>query len=300
MTAFIIIFSLVALGFTAFAIGITFFLLIEKYIIDPLNPVTYWDYDSLKFAIASLIITAPIYIILINFVQKYLSNGRLNINSHVRKWLSYLTILVSSLVIIGELIAVIMSFLDGELTLMSGLKFLTVTLIAAGILLYSIFDIRREKIHKHNILRIVFNAIIIPLSIITLVIAGFLMESPSHARYRRIDEQTLNKLDSLKNGISNYNFEYEALPENLDVLKKADRVYLYIEDFNSIDAMHPIKYTVVDEDSYSLCADFHLSSTEIEDYSYYGRYDDVFDHEAGYQCFNLDVYNENTKAIQLK
>lgn len=301
VTAFIIIFSLVALGFTAFAIGITFFVLIEKYVVDPLNPVSYWDYDSLKFSIASLVITTPIYIVLINYVQKYLSNGRLNINSHVRKWLSYLTILVSSLVIIGELISVIMNFLDGELTLMVSLKLLTVILIAIGILLYSIFDIRREELKGRNMLRIVFNSIIIPLSIITLIIAGVLMESPSHARYRRIDEQTLNKLNEIKYGISNYNSEYGQLPETLEILQKADRVYLYVEDFNSLDENHPIKYTITDEDSYSLCADFNLSTEEIEKYgSSYNYYEDVLDHEAGYQCFDLDVYNENQKGIYIQ
>ena len=292
VTAFMIILSLVALGFTAFAIGITFFILIEKYVIDPLNPVTYWDYDSLKFSIASLIITTPIYIVLINYIQKFLSNGRLSFSSHVRKWLSYLTILVSILVIIGELIAVIMNFLDGDLTLATGLKLLTVIIISTGILLYSIFDIRRSSIKTKNTLRIIFNCIIIPLTILSLALAIFMMESPIHARYRRIDEKTLNKLSDIKYAISNYNVEYKELPNNLETLKKADRVYLDTEDFNSIDASHPIKYTMVDNDSYSLCADFHLNTDEIEDYSYYNYNKEEFEHEAGYQCFDFDVYNK--------
>lgn len=300
LAAFMYLLSFVALGFTAFAIGNILFLLINKYIADPFAEYDYWGLDSVKFSIASLIITTPVYIVLTNLIQKYTQNGRINLKSQIRKWLSYVIILITSVTIIGELIALIVNFLDGEITLRSFSKLMVVVGISVLIMLYHIFDTKRHEIPKKNTLRLVFNLVIIPLSIITLGLGIFMMEPPSQARYRKIDEKTLEKLESVKNNITYYHKYEKNLPTNLETLKSYGEYGYYYENYNTIDKDHQIQYNITEGNSFELCADFYLDSEAIQKYSN-SYLKDSYQHDNGYQCFEFNASDEkNIEPIMIR
>jgi len=290
LTAFMYLLSFVALAFTAFAIGNILFLLINKYIADPLSEHDYWNFESIKFSIASLIITSPLYIVLTNLIQKYTQNTRINLKSQIRKWLSYAIILISSIVILGELIALIVNFLDGEVTLRSFSKLLVVLGISILIMLYHIFDTKRHEIPKKNTLRLVFNIIIIPLVIISLGLGFFMMEAPSQARHRKIDENTLDKVDSIKNNIQYYYKQTNTLPKDLDSLKINSYDYYYVKNYNTIDQDHQVQYNILENNTFELCADFYLDSKTMAQYSN-SYIKDIYPHNSGYECFNFTNSN---------
>src|SRR6056297_187937 len=283
--ALLILLSLITLCFTAFAIGDIIFLLIDKFIPDPVHSLSAYRFNSIKFSIASLITTAPIYIILINYLQKSLKNGRLPFESSIRKWLGYFSILVSSCIIIGIWIAVIVNFLDGDLTLRFFLQLLTVFLISAGILFYNILNIKRSEIKKHNIIQIIFNSIVIPLSIIALVFGFIMMEPPSQTRARRLDENKLRTINSIRNQIDTHYINTSSLPTSLD------QINLYNKDEEEV--LDQITFSANPEElSYELCTDFNLSSEEITKYgnTYYLN---EFEFEAGHNCFDIEIQRNN-------
>ncbi|HOX96885.1 MAG TPA: DUF5671 domain-containing protein [bacterium] len=290
VTAFLYLLSLVTLGFTAFAIGDILFSLITKYVPDPLLDNTAWAYRDLKFSIASLIITAPLFIVLANYIQKYIKSERISLESQVRKWLSFVTIFIASCVIIGVLIGIIVNYLDGNLSLRMFLELAVVLAISTMILLYNIFDIRRQDVPKKNVLRLVFNSVVIPLAVISLIIAFFLVESPTQARSRRIDEKTMDTMSQIKSVMENYYFNNKNLPNDLDTLKnQGDKYYIYAEDFNTIDKDHSITYERLENNRYKMCADFLLSSEQIKNVSYNTYTLEMFPHNAGNNCFTYEL-----------
>jgi hypothetical protein len=68
--------------------------------------------------------------------------------SGVRKWLTYLTLLVAALIAIGAVIAFLTSFLRGELTPRFLLKVLVVLVLDGGVLWYYFDWIRRKPAPK--------------------------------------------------------------------------------------------------------------------------------------------------------
>lgn len=83
---------------------------------------SYSNDGQLKFAIASLIIATPIFYIISNLINRGLKKGELDKESWIRRWLTYFILLVSSIVLLGVFISVILNFLNGELTSRSILK----------------------------------------------------------------------------------------------------------------------------------------------------------------------------------
>jgi hypothetical protein len=61
-----------------------------------------------------------------------------------RRWLSYLTLFATTVVIVGDLASLIYNVLGGELTLRFVLKVLTVGVMAGGVLLFFVFDLRTD------------------------------------------------------------------------------------------------------------------------------------------------------------
>jgi hypothetical protein len=61
-----------------------------------------------------------------------------------RTWLSYLTLFTATVVVVGDIASLIYNLLGGELTLRFVLKVLTVGLMAGGVLLFFVFDLRAD------------------------------------------------------------------------------------------------------------------------------------------------------------
>jgi hypothetical protein len=58
----------------------------------------------------------------------------------VRKWLTYITLIIAACTLIGDAITLVYSFLSGELSARLILKLLAVAAIAGGVFLYFIQD----------------------------------------------------------------------------------------------------------------------------------------------------------------
>jgi len=148
---FLYLLSLIALGFFAISAGNIVFQIINKNITDIVESYNMrYSIQALRFAISALIVATPIYFVTVWQINKNLAKGLLDKDSGIRKWLTYLIILISSVVIIGDLIAVINSFLNGELTTKFALKTLTILVIAGVTFSYYLYDIKREETGKNK------------------------------------------------------------------------------------------------------------------------------------------------------
>ena len=123
------------LGVWSQALGQIAFVLINRSFPDA-TQTSYSAYYDLAFSLARLIVAYPVYLWVMRLLNRELARHREKYFSGVRKWLTYLTLLIVALIGIGTLIAFLTSFLRGELTIRFVLKVIVVLAIDGGIFLY--------------------------------------------------------------------------------------------------------------------------------------------------------------------
>src|SRR3990167_6812470 len=103
----------------------------------------YYYFPSISFQVATLIVACPLFLLLSWLLQKtYLSDPELR-EASLRKFFAYVTLFVAGAVIAGDLITVIYMFLDGQdITTGFSLKVLTLLVIAGGVFLYYLREIK--------------------------------------------------------------------------------------------------------------------------------------------------------------
>ncbi|PLX25636.1 hypothetical protein C0580_01980 [Candidatus Parcubacteria bacterium] len=295
--AFFYLLSLVALVFVAISVGMIVFQIINKEIVDVLNNYSgsYSD-DVMKFAISAIIVSAPIYYLTSRQIYKSLYKGTLDKDAAVRKWLTYLILLVAVIVMIGFLIATINSFLYGDLTTKFILKTLTALIISGSVFSFYLYDIRREEVAgKKDKVISYFAWVSLFLILIAFVASWFFVESPQDTRNRKIDREITSDLYQINAAVLDYYTLNEEVPVDLDVLVNGDSGYRLSQETIT----HPVNkeeysYEVVDDDQYKICAEFLTSNIDDDSNIYYSS---DYKHDKGYECFNQKAANLNEKVI---
>ena len=295
--AFLYMISLVALGFVAYSAGAIIFQIINKYIPNPVNTLkTYYDcFDSgaLRFAIASIIVATPIYFVATRMINKEVFMGNLDQESQTRKWLTYLIMFISSVVIIGWLIAVIYQFLDGEITARFILKALTVLTVSGTVLSYYWYDIKRKVNfgERDNVIRI-YSWVSLIAILAVLIVGIFFVESPQAMRNKKYDQATVEVLSSMENAVSTYYKNNDAIPENIDELLSSSTIL----SENNVQT-NDIAYNKTSNTDYELCATFKSSNKDTV-ICYQNWLDEEWQHDAGYQCIKK-IVNDNGSMPQI-
>lgn len=293
---FLYLLSLITLIMTAMAVGNVVFELINKFINDPLASfIGTFNPDSIKMGIATLIIASPIYFITTKLIMKGVGSGVLNKEATPRRWLSYLIILVSSFVMLGFLISVLFSFLDGELTLKFALKALTALLIAGGIFGFYFYDVRREEIDPKDKVILSFGITALTIVVVSLVVSFFFVESPSAARDRKHDQALTGNFDQIDSSLNSYYNENKKLPGNLSVLIDEKR---FITENATKDPLtgETIEYKVLDEKKYQLCATFLTSNIGVNpnlDYTV-----TRWPHKQGKDCLIQQIFQGDETPVK--
>lgn len=139
--AYLLAFSM--LGLWTFSVGEIAFIWINRLFPDSTQS-TYGVNYELTFSLARLIVGFPVYLWLMRYINRELARYREKHFSGVRKWLTYLTLLIVSLIGVGTLVAFLTSFLRGELTARFVLKILVVLVINGAILFYYLTWLQRK------------------------------------------------------------------------------------------------------------------------------------------------------------
>lgn len=289
--AFFYFLSLVALILTATSVGAIIFQLIDKFIPDGLNIAFNYGRSSVSWELSILIISAPVYFITNYKINKGLYEGELDNDSGIRRWLSYFILFVSSVTIIGYLISILFSFLEGELSTRFILQALTAIIISGEVFGYYLYDVKRENVlHTKNGIMMVWKAITLVFVFIVLVLTFvFLFENPAIVRQRRLDQQVSNRLDNVERSIERYYEINDKLPKDIDELLEGDN-FLLKSGLENNEGLRDLEYKVLGNNKYELCATFNLETTEESNNEniYYDR-GLAREHGAGKQCFGREI-----------
>ncbi len=102
-------------------------------------------YNSIRLAVATLIVVFPTFAITNRFLNKGYDAVPGRRNLRVRKWLVYFTLFLTGLIGIGDVVTLIYNLLGGNLAIHFILKVLTVLFVTGSIFFYYFVDIRKHK-----------------------------------------------------------------------------------------------------------------------------------------------------------
>lgn len=101
--------------------------------------------SSIRFSIAALIIVFPVYLITTRFLSKSYDKTPEKRNLRIRKWLVYLTLFLTAITIISDMVALVYNLLGGDLTARFILKVATILFVAGSIFFFYYHDLKQHK-----------------------------------------------------------------------------------------------------------------------------------------------------------
>jgi succinate dehydrogenase hydrophobic anchor subunit len=142
--AFLYLLSFGTLATWTCGLGSLFFTLINLHFPDPVAPQQFLNPNvEISGAIASLIVAYPLYLLTMRLLIRGVQAQPEKLESGVRKWLTYIALLIASATAIIDLVTFLSYFLRGELTARFALKVLTVLAIAGGVFSYYLLWLER-------------------------------------------------------------------------------------------------------------------------------------------------------------
>lgn len=258
----------------------------------PSNP-----YDSgIPYEMASIIVLFPLYFLLARIIRKDALRDPSRNELWVRRWALILTLFVAGVAIAVDLITILTTFLSGqELTTAFLLKALVVVLVAAGVFMHFIADLKGYW-HTYPARK---QYVGIAVGILALAIVGsgfFIVGTPQQARLERFDTEKVNSLQVLQSQVVYYWQVKRVLPVKLtNVSESTVTGTMPIYDAQT---GAPYEYLVTGPLSFKLCATFNAPSRvavglvnetrEVQPIKGSGAIDN-WDHAAGRVCFDRTI-----------
>lgn len=272
-------FSFILLGIVASALGTLFFQVINSFFPDALDIANNFygreqATSAIHYSIAALMIGFPLYFLAMRVWFRKFREDEGRAESKLSKWLTYLVLLVTAVTIVGDLITVVFTVLQGEISVRFFLKALTILVIAGAI--FGFYYLERRKIqYRVNVPRSTFQYFgrgIALLVVIGIVLGFFAGGSPTTQRNRTFDQTRAEHLNNLASCIEQYASSLGALPRSLSDLRQSSQ-YNYCSTYMlDPETSEAFSYRVVtpsrNEGSgrvgeFELCATFTLSSPGV-------------------------------------
>lgn len=259
----------------------------------------YWQVESarssVRIGIAMVLVFFPTYIILTRIVNKLRRSKTAGSYLTLTKWLIYLSLLVGGGVLLGDLVTVIMTFLEGEITQRFILKAFAVLLIVGAAFHYYILDARGYWIKNEQ--KSVMYAIGAAVVVFAALGYGFAnIETPAIVREQKLDDTQISDLQTIQGQVQEYYFVNGSIPSTLEDMSKTLPLPQAPENRDGYTYEKTAK-------GFALCATFSQASKAEQ----FGASDVIMDknavilnpnnwqHDAGRVCFER-IVNELPKT----
>ena len=174
-----------------------------------------WSYDGIRASLATLIIFFPAFLILSYFWKKASSGSLGKIDEVIRKWMIYLILFLSSVVVLVDLVTLVRYFVSGEITERFIYKVVITLVVAVFVGAYYVFELQgRKKVMgvPVGISSVIKSSVLV----LALIIWSFsIIGSPKDQRAWRLDERRVQDLQSIQRQVIKFWQQKEKLPETL-------------------------------------------------------------------------------------
>jgi hypothetical protein len=256
-------------------LGSLAFQLIERWFADPLfsNSMQTYENYAITWALAAILIAYPLYLLISRAVLRDAAADPEKLDSGIRKWLTYMALVIAASVFMGDLICALAFLLRGELTSRFLSKAFVVLALSGGVFFYYFGGLRNAEVQKTS--RDRWMAGMSAAAVALMLVFGFLQLGPPRTqRALRADSQRVQQLYQHGNQVENYWKSHASqLPASLDSVSgpKLDPITRARYEY------HPGQGS-----QYELCAEFAQQSPN-------GDNQDTWDHPAGHHCFPLNA-----------
>jgi hypothetical protein len=217
----------------------------------------YWELESaasgVRLGIAMVMVFFPTYILLtrqVNKERRAVLNGQyLNLT----KWLIYLSLLVGGLILLADLVSVIMTFLEGEMTQRFIYKALTVLVVTGMAFHYYILDAKNFWVKNED--KSILFGIGACIAVALLIVFSFnYIKTPAQARELKLDETQISDLQQIQWRVTDFAAAASStLPNSLE------EAFIDTPVPPAPESREPYTYEVT-ESGFRLCASFVFDS----------------------------------------
>ena len=263
--------------------------LIDRWFADPLFAGYGLQFNAYTVAasLAAIIVSFPLFLLISRIVASDIHAHPERTDSPIRKWLTYMALVIAAAVFMGDLITALTFLLRGEITSRFLAKAFVVLVLSGGVFYYYFGGLKKIEDFALVQRRDRLMAGITSAIVVIMLILGFVQLGPPRIqREMRADLQRANGLYQISNAVNDYwTGNHSQLPANLSQLESA---------MPSDPVTHkPYTYLPGQNGKYSLCATFaqksywNPKSKTPQDGNQWG-------HPAGYYCFKLDARVESS------
>ena len=294
--AFLYLVSFISLYVFAFSLGAVFFGLIDYHFSSSIYRYDPGPSAAQTTALAAIIVAFPMYLFLMRRLAATVAADPERRQSLIRRWLTYLTLVVGAAIILGDVIALLARLLAGDPTTGFVLKVAAILVITGPIFGYYLWDMRQAEdqvvesaARAAPALRgLAIGAIVVVVA--TLGYSIYLVGTPGQQRDVRLDDRRVDDLRNIANNIDTYLELNQEMPAALDDLSGPR---FYVESIEDPETGRLYEYRVIEDTNYELCAVFVTDSSEarrgpreprasVRPFS-----ERVWDHGVGRTCFPL-------------
>ena len=287
--AFLYLVSFITLYAFAFSLGAVFFGLIDYHFSSSIYRYDPGPSAAQTTALAAVIVAFPLYLFLMRRLGAAVAADPERRQSLIRRWLTYLTLVVGAAVILGDVIALLARLLAGDPTAGFVLKVFAILVITGPIFGYYLWDMRQaEDEVTESVARAapVLRGLVIAAIVIVIATLGYsiyLVGTPGQQRDTRLDDQRITDLRNISRNIDTYLELNERMPGSLRDLTGPR---FYVDSIEDPETGVPYEYRIIRGTDYELCAVFSTNTSERRD-ERRSFSEQIRDHGIGRACFQL-------------
>jgi len=272
-------------------LSVAFFLVLIFGLINLIFPdavESYWQAESaassIRLGFAMVLIFFPSYLLLARTVNDSRRQSTDSQYLGLTKWLIYLSLLVGGGVLLGDLVAVVYAFLQGEITVRFILKALAVFAVTGAAFYYYIYDAQGRWVENETQSKW-YAAAVTAVVAAVMVTSLFYIETPAEVREMRLDTQQVGDLQDMQWRLEAYYQSNDSLPADLGTLYGAFAVP------TAPDGRADYRFAQKGEQTYELCATFAVDSNmAMNEFSRpVMSKNDTWDYKAGEWCFDREI-----------
>lgn len=276
--AFLYLLSFSTLATWATALGSILFELINRWLPDAVSRNLYSDFRSqVTWQMASMLVALPIYLLAMRMLTREAAEHPERLQSGVRKWLTYIALLLTAGAMICDLICFLDYFLMGELTARFVLKVAVVLAISGSIFTYYIGWLKRRRAGGRTF------AIAAATAVAAVLATGLTMAgTPARQRHLEADRTRVQDLRYLAMTIRTARDSSGQMPAALGALGTSRGLRVADPETG-----RPYEYSLKGASQYELCARFAADSSDEPGAGLAPG--SFWNHGPGRVCFQLDA-----------
>lgn len=227
----------------------------------------YFYANAIVWPISMLIILTPTLYVIEWLINRDISVNMEKMNLWIRRWRIYLTLFLTGATIIGTLITLLNTYLNGEISTRFIYKVLAVLVVTGVIFGYYILERMNTRQGLKRVLAWLGVVVVLAGIISGFVVVG----SPAKQRSIRMDNQRVSDLSTIQWQIITYWQQKEVLPSTLADLNDPISSYITPTDPKTKAQYDYRVISAAPMPTFELCANFDLSSEDNKGRGQFGR-----------------------------